>query len=329
MVATYRCYHHYRSLRALGFGAVIVGEVSESVLRDHDAFVLASPATPGLVLVSEWLRSHGKRVWFDVPEDLFSAYYDEQPTAAQRQGLEYARTLSRYADVLTVSNDFLGAQAGCLNDAVFTVPSFIDQRVWDVPVPSSRSGLGIPEDAVTLGWAGAADGFAPLELMQGTLARVIAEYSDAFFVSIGDDPQLALLPHDRCLHLPIRGMDEYADFMRHIDVGIVPGLLSLTTLCTSDLKVVEHGMAGSAVVAFDAPAYSHLAEDAGVPLVSNGSEWADALGALLSDKAARLQAAEALRAYVVGHRLLDDNAESCRAPFEALSSMVGTEAGGR
>lgn len=330
VVSTYRCYHHYRMARSLGFDASMYAQITPELLEEHDVFAFVSPVSPDVAVAAEWMRSHGKRIWFDVPDDLFSAYYDEIPTPEQRQALEYERSFARYADVVTASNEFVTAQARGINERAFTVPNYIDERVWQVPIPSKRASFGIPEGAVTLGWAGSVDEVRSLREVELAIGGVMRDFPETLFVSVGDDPRLGTLPPERCRHLPVRGMDEYVDFLHHIDIAVVGAPTDLSGKSLSDLRLLEHGMAGSAAVASRVRPYETLAENVSdLALATTETEWIDALTHLVANKVARGKAGAALNTHVSGTRLLDANAEACREPIETLYGLVGQDGSSR
>lgn len=327
-IARYRVYHPFLAARAAGVDAHMVAELDRDILEAYDAFYYAGPLSIDSLLFAEWVRRSGKLLVYDVPSGYLSEWWESPHDPWLAQSLECVRAFMREADVLVAPNAFLAGQARELGEHVFEVPSFIDPRVWSDRHPKSREELGLPADSVTLGWAGDERSAEELVDAQRFVAEAMGSNPMARLITIGYEPTLTSVPDLKRLHVPVDSFAQYVSALHHVDVVVIPSSRSLSNRCMCVRRALEHGMAGSAVVALETvPFVDMVAAGAPLSIAADGPSLSETLGGLLGDADAREAARGGMAGHVRAKWLLDDNLSAFAPVFDKLTESFSQGGG--
>lgn len=249
----------------------------------------------------ERLKAAGKRVVYDIDDDIFNIERDNPAyKLIGRDEQMAAVSCMRLADAVTVTTKRL---ADAIRDAAgkepVVVPNAIDTNWWH-----STPLTGSPDEWKRIFWQGGdTHGEDWLECIEAVDA-VMAERADVRLVILGFLPPavVAMLEREywkgRVEFLSFRSPETYFEMMRHVraEVGIAPLRDSLFNRAKSPLKFVEYAAIGMPTVASDVGPYADVIEDGvdGV-LVKDAQGWFEAVMAFLDDKRRRQAVLEAAR----------------------------------
>jgi glycosyltransferase involved in cell wall biosynthesis len=198
------------------------------------------------------------------------------------------------------------------------VGNHIDPDDWPEPVP--RDG------PIRVGWMGSDSHFRDVKLIYPALAW--AARNGCEVVLIGYDPHW----HPQCAVDGIAGLsygDEFGFPHRQIpwvdpqqygrdkavyplDIALAPLEVTAFNLGKSDVKALEYGMSGAAVVAQNMPVYQTLRHGETGFLAGSPAEFLYWTQQLVANERLRRESADALQTYIRAERLIDHHAGEWR-----------------
>jgi glycosyltransferase involved in cell wall biosynthesis len=198
------------------------------------------------------------------------------------------------------------------------VGNHIDPDDWPEPVP--RDG------PIRVGWMGSDSHFRDVKLIYPALAW--AARNGCEVVLIGYDPRW----HPQCAVDGISGLsygDEFGFPHRQIpwvdpqqygrdkavyplDIALAPLEVTAFNLGKSDVKALEYGMSGAAVVAQNMPVYQTLRHGDTGFLAGSPAEFLYWTQQLVTNERLRRESADALQAYIREERLIEHHAGEWR-----------------
>ncbi len=199
---------------------------------------------------------------------------------------------------------------GVKPDRVVLAPMAVDTDVFSPHGESTRSALGIADDAVVVGWCGSFRGFHGLDRLVQAFAAAQRQRPALHLLLVGDGPMRdivagAVREADLAAQVTFSGAVAHAAMPGHLrmmDIAVVSSD-ARGEFHYSPLKLREYAACGLPVVA---PAEGELVELAGAPFLSlHPPGDTDALSAafvsLADDAAGRRARGEAARAHAVLH----------------------------
>ncbi len=324
-----RCSAQYRALEHLGYDARMVAALRESYLDEGDVFVFYAPFDPQTHLFAEWARRKRKSVIVDI--DVFppalNARQEFDPITAMIAG--YMSNMVRFASVVSAPTEFLAAQLRALNPNVLVVPDEIDERVWEWVGPTPRERLGVGEDEVIIGWAGAGVEAPAFDRIKAVLTRMVSKSPEVRLMLFEPVPEGLAIPEFRRLQLRADYLHQRVSALQLVDVAVVPTMDDLTGRCTGPYAVLESGMSGSAVVAGPSVAHSSLlAEGADLAIAEDDESWTDHLGALIANAELRRAKGQALRDFVNERHTVGVRPEAYAEPVVRAAAVRATARAG-
>jgi glycosyltransferase involved in cell wall biosynthesis len=253
------------------------------------------------------VRRAGKRVFYEVDDDLFSPFMVRQQKAgiaaeetvetleAQRQ--ESLWTL-RQCDGVTVTTQRLASVVRTFTDKpVAVVPNAID-AAWFGAVQAHGKR---PVEGLTIGWAGGNRPDGDLKDMAVAWGRIAKRYPDVTFLLFGHQPAVVSehVPERRIKRLPWMRQDEYPLGLVGTDIGCCPLEDRPFNRCKTPIKAWEYALSGAAVVA-SPTVYGHSITDAvNGYLALDADSWEEALSGLVANADLRRNLAARLKADVL------------------------------
>jgi len=192
-------------------------------------------------------------------------------------------------DAMTVSTEPLKQLYAPYNPNITVIPNAIEFEIID-QLPAKT-----PHDDIIIGWFGSATHLVDLEVVFPVIADLLKKYKNVRFKFGGwpTCPLLKDLPQDQLIVLPfVNDMMEYYKSLRDVDILITPLADIPFNTCKSNLKFLEGGSQGIAVVASDVTAYNTTVRDGvnGILVKARGAtykRWFKTLEDLIHDKPTR------------------------------------------
>jgi glycosyltransferase involved in cell wall biosynthesis len=309
-----------------------------SLMLRYDAVVLArlswaaSDRGYGLRWVGA-LKLAGKRVWYEVDDDLFSGWITHQQVRggthkgksveeleAERLGRIFAL---RLCDGVLVTTQRLATVVRQYTDApVAVVPNAIDWR-WARAVLRGAGPRDVPP--VTVGWAGGARPDADTAEMAWAWGELARRRPDVRFVVQGHQPRpvYAAVPRERITAIGWLPLEHYLVGLRNVDVACCPLADKPFNRTKTPIKSWEASAAGSAVVASPTVYRQTITHGEDGYLCATGEEWLAALERLVDDAQERRRLAGNLRRRVATEHSLEANAWRWPAAWTRLAAAGG------
>lgn len=220
---------------------------------------------------------------------------------------------------------------GVPRERVTVVPNAVNERIFVPGPPDSglRDRLGIPQDAVVIGYVGSLVAYEGLDTLVGTVARLRQRGRNVHLLIVGDgDQRSSLVGHASSLgiarHVSLPGRvphDAVVEHYRLIDVFVVPRRDQQVCRLVTPIKPLEAMACGIPLVTSALPALTELtAKDH-----AGRSFWpveeaalADRLEELIADPEQRKVLGEAARERVLAHYTWRANGLRYRALAESL-----------
>jgi glycosyltransferase involved in cell wall biosynthesis len=245
----------------------------------------------------------GKRVFYEVDDDLFSPFMVRQQKAGiaaeetvenlEAQRRESVWTLQQ-CDGVTVSTQRLASVVRLYTDKpVAVVPNAIDAE-WFQAV--QRHGKR-PVEGLTIGWAGGNRPDGDLKEMAIAWGRIAKRYPDVTFLVIGTQPWPIWehVPHRRIKALPWLDQHTYPLGLVGVDIGCCPLEDRPFNRCKTPIKAWEYALSGAAVVASPTVYQHSITDGENGFLAQYDAEWESRLAYLIENEDARRASADALK----------------------------------
>jgi glycosyltransferase involved in cell wall biosynthesis len=149
------------------------------------------------------------------------------------------------ADYLTVSNNYLKDSLSGLNQNIFVLPNFLDERIWMLESPKKKD----LDKTITICYMGSSSHKPDIEFIGKVLADIKEEYFEKLRLHFyGAKPPEYLLSFPDTLWTPIKTYqyDKFAkDFQQlDVDIFIAPLIDNKFNRCKSPIKFFEYSSMG-------------------------------------------------------------------------------------
>lgn len=263
----------------------------------------------------DMVHGWGMAVFFEVDDDMFSEDFVDRLVSSHGKTAEQAEKIRMstvhtldVVDGVTVSSQRLATLVRSIKPdmPVEVVPNFIDHR-WFMEV---QRGTKRQTDKLTIGWAGGARPDYDLELMAAAWARIAAEYPKVHFVVQGYHPPAIAdrIDPSRLTYIDWLPIDQYPAGMIEIDIGCCPLSNTFFNRCKTNIKAMEYGLAGSAVVASPTVYGRIIKSGANGYIASTEQQWYNRLRLLVESPTKRHRLGKALKQTVLAAHTLEKNA---------------------
>ena len=268
------------------------------------------------VWLKEWREAGGKMIW-EVDDDLFdAAALRQRHVRGDVDELVGTTTwLATNADLVTVSTESLAAKIACLNANVAIVPNYLDETLWRLETQRDRSGeYGTdPSGAIRIGYIGTPSHTNDVQIVEKVLVDIAAEYGGKVKIEVIGVFQNTPATFGQRVGLPKKS--DYPNFVSwlnqrvHWDIGIIPLQEDEFNNSKSNLKLLEYGALGLAVVCSNVPSYRNVAITEQNCLVVDNDyvAWYEGIKRLIEDADLRVRLAANLRAQVVTKFMIANN----------------------
>ncbi len=297
----YRCHVPGVALRDLGHEVVMEDHFETEVLYENDVIVLQRPPYPWAVEAIRQAKGMGLLTVYELDDDPW--HLDPNNPATEHWGREQLKCIEEglaAADLVTTTTPYLAKVLSRFNPNVEILPNMVPGHVW-------RVWKRPEDDRVIIGWAGSRGHYVDLDLLSGVIEKVLDEFPQAEFHLAG----MEVYPfegHERFRPLPSVRLEEYPQLLAGFDIGLAPLADVLFNRSKSDLKFIEYGMAGVAVVGSPVLAYEQSIEnEKNGLLAANPREWQKAIRRLVGDPDERARLAAASREFALS-RTIERNA---------------------
>jgi len=226
------------------------------------------------------------------------------------------------ADRLLVTTEPLADALRGMADDIHVVPNYLDSAVWGA-LKSQRGVSSRPR----VGWAGAQQHLGDLELIADVVRETAHEVDWVFFGMCPD----FLLPYVKEVHNPVLFSDYPAKLATlNLDFAVAPLERNKFNEAKSNLRILEYGAIGCAVIATDIEPYRNapLARVANQPRA-----WINAIRERSNDLDATWQEGDRLRDWVMDHCLLQQHLNTWLMTLDPMAAskrqvMAGDRAAG-
>lgn len=203
---------------------------------------------------------------------------------------------------LIVSTNQLAREYFPYNSNIFVVQNYLDQEVWDNPIPVHNDGK------IRIGWTGGNAHGDDLKMISKVMDDIVKEYrGKVIFETMGMTPteilgtfEMQRFP-EKCPHCDYEGemknhpgehLENYPMILssKGWDIGIAPVINNSFGNAKSWLKIMEYSAIGAAIVASPVQPYREAKENgAEIMLADTYDEWYKALKKLIKSKELRAQ----------------------------------------
>jgi hypothetical protein len=215
------------------------------------------------------------------------------------------RQTAQMCDRLVVSTQALAEIYRDLCDDIRVVPNRLDATRWSGLVPVQHRG-GKPR----VGWAGSSSHLRDLLMIEPLVAALASEVDWVFFGFCPD----ALLPYVQEFHHGV-AFDAYPGRLARLglDLALAPLVSDSFNDAKSNLKLLEYGVLGYAVICSDVSPYRG---DLPVQRLPNDmAAWVDTIRAMLADRDALKQQGARLKVAVERDWMLQQHLAEWRAAW--------------
>lgn len=273
-----------------------------------------------------YAKRHKKPVVLDLDDNLL-----ELPLShPDRQTLYYTESLTPLiqsmleVDAITVTNKLLQKEAEKYNNAVFVLPNFLDDSLWQFkPQRASNNN----EDIKIL-YMGSHSHRPDLDMITGALKSILNVYPNVQFYSYGLPLPKELAEHIRAHHLPTETV-EYEKFAKRfneldMDIAIAPLVSNAFNSYKSPLKFFEYSANALAGVYSDVEPYSSIIEHNKNGLLSKNDilSWVENIELLINNPSLREQLSNQAQELIRTEYLLSKNSYIWREAYENISRLV-------
>jgi glycosyltransferase involved in cell wall biosynthesis len=274
-------------------------------LLEYDTIFVQRVCNWDYLLVLERLKKAGKRIVYDVDDDIFAIPSDNPASKGMGRSEQMAAVeCMKIADVVTTTTSILQERfTSLLGRAPVVVPNAIDPDDGWNPTPMT----GSPDGKKRIFWQGSNTHDEDWNECFDAVDRVMKKRSDVRVVIMGFLPTLVKEslgePHwkDRVEYIGSMAPEAYFRLIKHVrgDVGLAPLRHEHFNLGKSSIKWIENSVIGMPTVASDVAPYSDVIEH-GVDgfICSDTDEWEDAIDVCLDNDSVRRQVVENARVKV-------------------------------
>lgn len=289
----------------------------EKAAWDPDLIIVSRQDKPEvLTLLSLWKNKYGKRIIYDLDDDLIHVYPSNPSFSAMQKTRTFATKIIKLCDKLTVSTQPLK-----------TVYDEIHQRVEVLPnqiIPQyAKLGRENKTGKIRIGWAGTnthQDDFAGAAHALIDIIKLRPEVQLVFFGYVPDIIR-ANIPAERIEYHKFVDIGQYHLHlgMLALDVGIAPLKDTLFNRSKSNLKFLEYGVMGVPTIASPVYPYSTSIKDGITGLLppkDRHKEWVKALLKIVDDPTFRKQMGSTAQQHVLDKYDVNKNVGFWESAYE-------------
>ena len=246
-------------------------------------------------------------------DDLMTALPPKNPFAktAYKDIKKRVRKCLSLADRLVVTTEPLAHALSGMVDDIRVVPNYLDESIWG-DLQSRRRACAKPR----VGWAGAQQHLGDLELLEEVVRETASEVD---WVLFGMCPQF-LRPYVKEVHDAVK-FEQYPGKLAqlNLDIALAPLEHNRFNESKSNLRLLEYGVLGWAVIASDIPPY----RDAPVCRVPNQARaWISAIRERINDFESTWKEGDSLRDWVRAEWFVHQNIEQWLTALDPASDPV-------
>lgn len=300
----YRMFQPYGAINNPDIQIIVDGILRPKEAAEADIIVLQRQVNPESFATMLHAKSKGTKVIYEIDDDLFTI----EPTNVQ--AYKYYMTDNvhhnmqlylKYADVVTVSTPYLGAEMGKRTTSpIFVIPNRIDPRIWDRHYAAKKQNDG----KIIIGWAGGSSHLGDFNNVVDAIVAILKKYDNVYFRFVGQSFKKAKEfkdVQDKILESPYAEYAEYGQNLCDVDIGIIPLAYNKFNQSKSNVKYLEYSAMGIPSIATDIRTYNNdIAEGINGFLVEGNkeSEWYTKIIKLVENENLRTQVGQAARDYV-------------------------------
>jgi glycosyltransferase involved in cell wall biosynthesis len=240
--------------------------------------------------VLERLKKAGKRIIYDIDDDLFSIPKDNPAANVIRKDQQFAALETmKLADVVTVSTDVLKErleQEMALQSKIVVIQNALDLEGWN-PTPM----CGSPDGLKRIFWQGGSTHAEDWVVCIGAVERIMKEQEEVILMILGFLPPVVLdmvqrnSLQSRVQYMGFSEPETYYQMVKHVraDVGLAPLVDNRFNAAKSELKFIENTVIGMPTVASNVAPYYTIEDGKSGMLARDEGQWYYALKALLVD----------------------------------------------
>jgi glycosyltransferase involved in cell wall biosynthesis len=248
--------------------------------------------------VLERLKRAGKRIVYDIDDDLFNITPDNPAYGLiSRDDQVAAAKCIKLADAVTVTTEELRKRIAGVAEGVYpiVIPNALD--VHDRWLPTAQTGS--PDGFRRIFWSGGASHAVDWEECFQAVKTVMAAREDVRLVILGFlppciDRERSLAPFKgRIEFMGFSNPETYYEIIHHIraDVALAPIRHTAFNTCKSPIKFLENSLIGIPTVASNWKPYSEVIRDGeSGRLVKGHDEWVEAITSFIEKPALRITA---------------------------------------
>ncbi|MGR8934456.1 MAG: glycosyltransferase [Gammaproteobacteria bacterium] len=223
---------------------------------------------------------------------------------------------------VTVTTHYLKKLYAKYNKHIYVLPNSLDfESVYTAELLHLREKHRLEHEAkgtIWLGWAGSSTHAADLRLAADAVAQILKDYPQVMLCLGGWNGQIITqegirediwknVPEERKIVIPwVENLIEYPKMLAHFDIGIAPLEDTHFNRAKSNIKLLEYGATGIAVIASDVEPYSKILSHGknGLLVRSKGAihaDWYKNIKLLVENKELRQTLATHLHQHVASH----------------------------
>jgi glycosyltransferase involved in cell wall biosynthesis len=280
----YRCNTPGVELNKRGHHVMLHGEFDLEAIPFLDVIIFQRQCQDTAIEAIDRANQFGATTVYELDDDLWNidptnpAYeFWNQPGMLQSL-VECVRKVK----VVTTTTPRLAQVLSRFNKNVYVLPNMLPQEYWQVEQVDQKR-----KDTLVIGWAGSQHHWIDLKILEGIIEQILDEYPFVEF-HIAGAKEMPFKPHDRLIKIEPVGLEDYAEILSGFNIALAPLTDSHFNKCKSDLKFVEYGMVGSAVVASKVEAYTNtIIHGENGFLARNAKDWLKYIKRLVEDEKLR------------------------------------------
>jgi glycosyltransferase involved in cell wall biosynthesis len=250
--------------------------------RGYDAFIFHRDVSPNVLVFAELLKANGKRIIWELDDDLWAYPGMLNPTEPKPLILARLDAIRELADIILVSTPHL-AETVHFPSKTIVLPNLIDPGTMIAGVPRNKP---MPTKLTVL-WQGSIsieeDYNGPAEAILDLAPKFLNDVRFVLWGPIPDNVLEAELPNvEKHDILP------FADYHHKLnklqpDIGIASRCEHSFNYSKTNIKWLELTAAGAATVASNMPVYHDIQHGRDGLLASGPEEWTEYLRTLITD----------------------------------------------
>lgn len=224
---------------------VSMHRLRHEVMYDADILILNNICDADLLPVIKERKSRRKVTVFELCDDVEALPSDSPDWHFYQQpnNLLLLKRLAHYCDALQFSSRELEKKYRYLNETCRVFPNQMLVR------PPERE--KVCKGTVVVGWGGSISHLQDIKKISGSLIGWIMSRNDVHLYLMCADEIWELfesLPANRKRHFPLGRIEDYYDFVSHLDIGIAPLKDTPFNRSRSDVKALEYAAHGAVPV---------------------------------------------------------------------------------